>query len=120
MVGLGQTNDSRSDQCHGGVTEMTEQSLQPAASRNDVGVQKGGEARLAGGQTGIARCRRPSALCMPQHLDVGVLPRKVVWPNRGRGAVVDNDDAKAAQRGDQPAQAISVVPHWNYDGYIAM
>ena len=84
MVGLGQTDDSRSDQCHGGVTEMTEQSLQPAAARHDVGVQEGDEVRLAGGQTGIACCRRPSALRMPQHLDVAVLPRKVVLLDRCR------------------------------------
>ena len=65
MIGLAQTDDSGGDQRHGGVTEMTEQHLQPSAARNDVGVQEGDEARFAGGKTGIAGCRGPFALPMP-------------------------------------------------------
>ena len=78
MVGLRQPDDSWSNQCHGGVAEMTEQSLEPAAARNDVGVQEGDEARLARGKTGITRRCRTLALRMTQNLDAGVRPREVV------------------------------------------
>ena len=70
MVGLRQSDDSRGNQRHGRVAEVTEQSFQPAAARNDIGVQEGDETRLARGQAGVTGRGRTSALRMPQHLDV--------------------------------------------------
>jgi len=76
VVGLRQADDSRGNQCHGGVAEVTQQRFQPTAARHDVGVQEGDEARLTPGQTAVTRRGRTSALRVPKHLDVRMPPAK--------------------------------------------
>ena len=73
-----EADDSGGGQCHGGVTEVTKESLQPAPSRNDIGVQEGDEVRAAGGEPGIAGRRGSLAFRMAQHLDVEVRPGEVL------------------------------------------
>ncbi len=63
VVGLRQADDSRGNQCHGGVAEVTQQRFQPTAARHDVGVQEGDEVRLTRGQAAITRRRQDLSLC---------------------------------------------------------
>ena len=101
MIGLREPDNSRGDQCHGGVAEMTQQSLQPAAARHDIGVHEGDEAGVARGQAGITGCGGTSALRVPHDLDVAMRTCEVFLLDRRRRAVVHHDDPQTTQRENQ-------------------
>ncbi len=99
---------------------MTEQRLQPAAPRNDVGVEEGDEIGGAHRQAGVARGGGPLAAGMAQHLHVAVRALEVSFLDGVDRPVVHHHDSHAAQCRNQSMNSRQVVAHRYNDGHITM
>ena len=112
-----QRDDPRRHQRHGGIAEVPEQGLEPAAPGHHVGVQERDEVGVAGGQPGVARGGRP-LLRVAQHPDVAVQAREVAT---GTGVAEPSSTTTTRMPrsdDDQPRYPNRVVPHRDNDGDV--